>query len=150
MCQAERDVHKFPALSRKRGKCVLVTCLLCCALQGNTRGMREQGGTLLPFPPSANEAQSLSESCLHFPFTAAQVKKNRPKRSFPKAECFTLGWTRSRDQITTNLFSLQNWKGLTLLPNLQINHNRTGDCTDLLQSPSTRGTQCFESIFLLS
>lgn len=78
-------------------------------------------------------------------FQQHNLRRTDQERSFPTAKCFTLGWTQSVDQITTNLFSLQR-KGLTLLQNLQINHNST----DLLQSPSTRGTQCFGSIFILS
>lgn len=79
--------------------------------RGTWRNMREQGGTLLPFPPSANEAQTPSESCFHFQFTAYNLRRIDQGRSFPKAKCFTLDWTQSVDQITTNLFRLQYWNG---------------------------------------
>lgn len=112
-------------------------------------GKREQGGTLLPFPPSANKAQTLW-ILLSFPILQQHnLTTTCQERNFPKAKCFTLDWTQTTDQITTNLLSLQNCKGLILLPNLDINHNRTGDYTDLLQAPSTRGTQCFGSILIL-
>lgn len=36
------------------------------------------------------------------------LRRTDQGRSFPKAKCFTLDWTQSVDQITTNLFRLQN------------------------------------------
>lgn len=92
-----------------RERCTLIPCteqeeretcpchlppLLC--LTGSTRETREQGGTLLPFPPSANPAQSPSESCFHFQFTAAQFQKNRPRKKLPQSKMFHVGLDTER------------------------------------------------------
>lgn len=87
-----REMHINPLhRSGREGTASLSPACSAVLYRGTHREMREQGGTLLPLPPSETRPKPPSESCFHFQFTAAQFKKNRPWKKLPQSKMLHVG-----------------------------------------------------------